>query len=308
MTNQPLPPKFDLAAFSRIANHPSHNPEDFARMNHYGPLLAPVFYKKFGEGERCACLIQRNSPILMVAHVDTVLQVDGRAPVLDGNRLFHPGMDNRMGVYLGLEVIPAMNLHVDLLLTTDEEQGASTSALVRTRKRYKWIFSFDRKGDDVVCYQYDNPELYRILTDSGFSVGQGSYSCITEMEHMECCGINFGCGMADYHSDSAYCDLLQLTQQLQRFSQFYGQYADLWFPHTPAGQQSRRTIGHPWAENAESILWQYEFHRSNGSTAAADKAKEHLWKLLSYSPELRGVLAAEMAQFPELIPELPVRT
>jgi len=40
-----------------------------------------------------------------------------------------------------------MGLPVDLLLTTGEERGESSAAVFRTRKTYKWIFSFDRLGD-----------------------------------------------------------------------------------------------------------------------------------------------------------------
>ena len=125
-------------------------------------------------------------------------------------------------VYLGLEVFPAMGLPVDLLLTTGEERGESSAAVFRTRKQYKWIFSFDRMGDDVVCYQYECSALTNLLRGAGFRIGVGTYSCISELEHLGCCGINFGCGMFDYHTDGAYCDLPMLGAQLERFAQFYG--------------------------------------------------------------------------------------
>jgi len=296
-----LPPQFDLGRFGRIANMESHNPEDFAQLNRHGQVTGPIFYKKFGSGTHCACLIQRNSPVLMVAHVDTVLPLRGAVVVLDSekNRLLHPGLDNRLGVYLGLEVLPAMNLHVDLLLTTDEEQAASTAAIVHTRKPYNWIFSFDRKGTDVVCYQYDNPHLYRILTGAGFEVGHGSYSCVSDLEHLGACGINFGCGMANYHSEGAYCDLAQLTMQLKRFSGFYHDFSELWFPHRSRTGGVDHSKMHCWAVTVESWLWQYEYHRNRGAMEAARDCHRYLTNLLTLAPELRKEFPDELSAFPE---------
>ena len=294
-----LPEHFDLDAFMRIASLRSSDPEVFARRNRHGPVAGPTFYKKFGESPHCACLIQRNSPILMVAHVDTVTDPMRKAHI-DGGRLYHNAMDNRLGVYLGLEVLPAMGLHTDLLLTTDEEHGHSTASLANTRKQYSWIFSFDRKGDDVVCYQYDNPYLTEILEGAGFAVGEGSYSCIAELEHLGCCGVNFGNGMADYHSDQAYCDLAQLNRQLKRFTDFYAKYADLWFPHRPSAGVRNRADIHTLAVPAESLLWQYEFHLKREADNAAFRDRADLGLLLRIAPELRQEFAEELANRPEL--------
>ena len=70
------------------------------------------------------------------------------------------------------------------------------------------------------------------LREAGFAVGQGSYSCIAELENLGCCGMNFGCGMYDYHSEGAYCDLAALARQLRRFSAFYRKYSATSLPHS----------------------------------------------------------------------------
>jgi hypothetical protein len=44
--------------------------------------------------------------------------------------------------------------------------------------------------------------------------------------------MNFGCGMYDYHSEGAYCDLAALGRQLRRFSAFYRKYSATSLPHS----------------------------------------------------------------------------
>jgi hypothetical protein len=224
---------FSIKAFQRVAAIRSQDPEAFVRFERQGEKSGRVTYKKFGRGSRTACLIERGSQVLMVAHVDTVLEPRKEAEIF-ADRLFHNAIDNRLGVYLGLAVLPAMGLNVDLLLTRGEEDGASSAAMIRPQKQYRWMFSFDRRGDDVVCYQYECASLAMALGLAGFTVSDGSYSCIAELEHLGCCGMNFACGMFNYHSDDAYCDLAMLEGQLRRFTAFYNLYAGLHLPHRRA--------------------------------------------------------------------------
>ena len=227
-------PRFSAAAFERIATVRSQDPRVFVGLDRSGRRGRENGFARcrdFGEACRSACLIDRNGPVLMVAHVDTVL-MPGKKAGIRGDRLYHNAVDNRLGVYLGMELLPSLGIEVDLLLTTGEEEGYSTAAVFRTRKRYHWMFSFDRKGEDVVLYQYERPSLVATLREAGFAVGQGSYSCIAELEHLGCCGMNFGCGMYDYHSEGAYCDLAALGRQLRRFSAFYRKYSATSLPHS----------------------------------------------------------------------------
>jgi hypothetical protein len=173
----------------------------------------------------------------MVAHVDTVLDPRRVAEIV-GGRLYHNAIDNRLGVCLGLEVLPAMGIQVDLLLTTGEEEGQSTAALFQALKQYRWMFSFDRRAEDVVCYQYECGPLTQTLNACGFRVGSGTYSCIAELQHLGCCGMNFGCGMFDYHGARAYCDLAMLDRQLKRFAGFYCEYSGVLLQHRHAGVRS----------------------------------------------------------------------
>lgn len=286
---------FSLAAFNDVASLRSDAPEDFARLNRYPSVSAPLYFKRFGNGARTACLIQRNSPVLMVAHVDSVREPAAEAIMRDG-KVYHNAIDNRLGVYMGLECLPAMGIDVDLLLTTGEEAGASTANLITTRKQYRWIFSFDRRGDDVVCYQYECPALTALLIGSGFRIGQGSYSCIADLEHLGCCGINFGCGMADYHSENSYFGVAALSKQVALFRDFYGKFAQMHFPHDPS--EPRKEV-HPWAVSIESLLWQLEYFASEGAEEAAFRCHLDISRLFAAAPELRNEFAGELARLPQ---------
>jgi len=246
-----LPEHFSLARYQRIAGLHEGKPELFARLNRHEPITCRHRYRKFGSGPRTACLIERGAPVLMVAHVDTV-RLPSRSTGVVGGRLYHNAIDDRLGVYLGLEVLPAMGLPVDLLLTTGEEEGCSTAALMRTRKRYRWMFSFDRGGEDVVCYQYECAWLGDMLRASGFTIGIGSYSCIAELGHLGCRGINYGCGMFGYHSDSAYCDLAMLGRQLRRFEAFYRQFSQVRLPYRPTNRLRTCRAVISWAAGRSS--------------------------------------------------------
>jgi len=105
------------------------------------------------------------------------------------------------------------------------------------------MFSFDRVGEDVVCYQYESVPLVNLLHSAGFGVGQGSYSCIAELEHLGCAGMNFGCGMHDCHNDGAYCDLAMLGRQIRRFAAFYRKYAGFFLPRPSAQEGWIRSCG-----------------------------------------------------------------
>ena len=228
--NIPFPEFFNLSIFQEIANLRTTNPSDFAKWNIRRSRNPGKVYH-FGV-EPHACLIDRGSRILMVAHVDTVIDTGGLSSVSD-SRLHHPAIDNRLGVYLGLHLLPLMGLDCDLLLSTDEEVGASTAAAFRPNRphHYHWMFSFDRGGEDLVLYQYTCDALISILKKSGFVVGKGTYSCISELTHLGIAGVNFGAGMHDYHTPDAYCDLRQLNRQLLRFKRFYVAHAHHHLPY-----------------------------------------------------------------------------
>lgn len=177
--------------------------------------------------------IDRGSKILGIAHLDSVQTASFCSMVGNpGNqRIYSPALDDRLGVYILLYLLPAMGINVDVLLTTGEEVGKSTAKNFKPNKQYNWMFSFDRKADDVVTYQYSDTDLNHHLIKHGFKTGQGSFSDISYAEHLGIKGFNIGAGYHDYHSQWAYCEYNQLIAQVIRFSRFFWELRATKMPH-----------------------------------------------------------------------------
>ena len=176
------------------------------------------------------------SDVLAVAHLDSV-QRDGTCTVVPtgaGPLAVSGTLDDRLGAYVILDLLPRLGVTTDWLLTTDEELGESTAAAFDTDKDYHWMFQFDRGGTDVVLYDYERPELLELVEASGAKVGTGSFSDICELEHLGCAGFNWGVGYRDYHSPRAHVWLEDTFRMVSRFLRFHAANRSTALPHTPA--------------------------------------------------------------------------
>ena len=72
--------------------------------------------------------------VLGVAHLDTVMN---RTPRLRDSVVIAPQLDDRLGVFCLLNLLPSMGITVDVLLTTGEERGRTTAA--NFYGSYNWI-------------------------------------------------------------------------------------------------------------------------------------------------------------------------
>lgn len=174
--------------------------------------------------------IDRGASVLGVAHTDYVMF---QQPRQEGHKIYCPQLDDRLGVYVMMELLPRMGVNVDVLLTDSEESGNSTGQFFHPPKQYNWIFSFDRMGTDVVMYQYETKELEDCLEDFGFEVGVGSFSDISFMEHLEVQGMNFGVGYYHQHTSKCFADTTELASNLRKFRRFYRKYHDFHLPFVP---------------------------------------------------------------------------
>jgi len=127
--------------------------------------------------------------VLGVAHLDSVLRAP---PEKEGPFVYAPQLDDRLGVWILLDVLPRLGVKVDVLLTDCEEIGQTTARFFRPNRDYNWIFEFDRRGSDVVMYQYESDAYSDLLRDYGFRLGRGSYSDIAALEHL---------GVTRFHND-----------------------------------------------------------------------------------------------------------
>lgn len=178
----------------------------------------------------------RGSDVLAVAHLDTVAKPSTRTcryvDTAAGPVVFSRALDDRLGAYVILDLLPRLGITCDVLLTTGEEQGASTARFFDPGDRqYNWMIEFDRGGTDVVLYQYDDPDTCALVEAVGADVGSGSYSDIADLEHLECKGFNWGVGYRDYHSARSHAYLEDTFAMVARFMAFHGRFADVPLPH-----------------------------------------------------------------------------
>jgi hypothetical protein len=182
--------------------------------------------------------LDKGSPVLAVAHLDTFFgeKQNVRTVEMGGDvLLFSPHIDDRVGVYVCLELLNIFE--IDVLITTGEESFQSTAydfTDVATHD-YNWIVEFDRMGDDVVLYGYeDNTDLVDDLESVGFIIGDGSYSDICELESLETGAFNVGVGYYLQHTHRGFVSINTLYGQLDKFYAFYDQYFDKKYDHDPA--------------------------------------------------------------------------
>jgi len=177
--------------------------------------------------------IDNGADVLAVAHLDTVASMHhfhridlGGEPVI-----FNAQLDDRLGAYIIMDLLPSYGLKYDILLTEGEESGRSTGQWFETDKEYKWMFQFDRSGTDVVMYQYEDTDMRSLVTQHGFQVGLGSFSDISMMDELGCKGFNFGCGYYDNHSRFGHALVRETCTMVGRFIDFFYNLEDTHLEH-----------------------------------------------------------------------------
>ena len=193
------------------------------------------------------------SNVLAVAHLDTVGHPDDRAcrfVVTEGagTVVFSRALDDRLGAYIILEMLPKLGLNYDILLTVGEESGQSTAAYFDPPKgkEYDWMIEFDRGGTDVVMYQYDDAEVRQLVKDAGAQVGDGSFSDISYLGHLGIKGFNWGVGYQDYHGPRAHAFLDDTFMMVAKYLTFAEQNDGVFMPHYQTEDTSYAAIANRW--------------------------------------------------------------
>jgi hypothetical protein len=195
------------------------------------------YFEKFGDVKQTkngtTVYIDRGSKVLGVAHRDTVHTKHEKFKAVK-NYVMTPRLDDRLGVYLLVDYfLNVEHLKFDVLLTEGEETGRSTAATFDAPKDYNWIFSFDRRGTDVVMYQYETDKLCTLLEKFGFIVGIGSFSDIGVLDHLGVSGFNFGTGYQNEHTDKCFVDLYDTQHMAGKFVNFFNQNKNTKLPYEP---------------------------------------------------------------------------
>jgi len=179
--------------------------------------------------------INNNANILGVAHCDTVFDSDINKNIYAESQdyIISPVLDDRAGVFTLLNFLPQYypNIKYDILLTRDEEIGNSTANLFETSKQYHWIFEFDRRGTGAVLYDYEFSNQWVSAVSKNFKIDMGSYSDISSLMHLNCCGLNIGTAYYNNHSINSYLNKKEYLKQAKRFADFYHKNKNRYFEY-----------------------------------------------------------------------------
>jgi hypothetical protein len=170
--------------------------------------------------------------ILAVAHCDTVRH-DKHFEIVklsDETIIFSAQLDDRLGLYTILDLLPRLGIRVDVLLTENEEIGESTAKDFVTDKQYNWIVEFDRNGETAVTYQFD--EFIKAVSRY-FKFDIGTYSDIAELDFLGCSAVNIGVGYHGEHTGRCHLDVNEYVRQIVRFLRFYKGESERHYPHSP---------------------------------------------------------------------------
>jgi len=171
--------------------------------------------------------------LLAVGHLDTVQKPN--TPKRVGNKFFASTLDDRLGVYMLLDMIPKMlgNMPYDLLLTTGEETGKSTARYFRPPRQYNWMVEIDRMAKTTAMYEYETEEYSKMVKGCGMTVARGSNTDIRYLNHLGVFGANFACDYHNNHSMNAYCNLDGVESQAEKIIDFIMKYKDMYLPYVP---------------------------------------------------------------------------
>lgn len=188
-------------------------------------------------GDEPYMFIDNGAKVLAVAHLDATGAEPhfGRVSIKGDEWVLARWLDDRLGVFLILDVLPHFFTY-DILLTSGEETGKSSARFFNPPKgrEYNWMFEPDRMRTDVVHYQYYSHQMSEAVKAAGFTVyTHGSYSDIAELDDLGCCGINWGIGYEDNHSDWSRANISETLHQTAKFCRFFETNQELVFPYTP---------------------------------------------------------------------------
>jgi hypothetical protein len=238
------------------------------------------------------------SNVLAVAHLDHV-QDDGKCSVVEANAgllAVSGALDDRLGAYVILELLPALGIQFDILLTTDEERGGSTAADFDTDKQYDWIIEFDRGGTDVVMYDFETAATQKAVEDAGADVGLGSFSDICCLEHLGCAAFNWGVGYYDYHGPRAHAWLEDTFLMVARFLKFHRMNEGRYFEHEYDPRQGWGSSSDTWDEGDWDAYFERKYGKPTSELSICEDCDEVYDECDGHQCELGPYMKAKLAE------------
>ncbi len=176
--------------------------------------------------------LDRGSSILGVAHLDTVGFT--KPTWTTENRVSCMQLDDRLGAWVLMRLLPALGCpEFDILFTDSEESGQSTADTFKPDREYNWVFEFDRAGTGCVLYEYEDKETRALIEGCGWDVQAGAFSDICSLSHLKVKAFNFGTGYHSQHTTRCYAEIPETLASAERFVDFAKAYGGMAMPHTP---------------------------------------------------------------------------
>ena len=189
-------------------------------------------------------LVKGESPIMLVAHLDTVHKEPVRdiCTSSDGNILMSPqgiGGDDRCGVYALVKTYDLSPVKPYLLFTCDEETGGiGAKTFVKCLdqlpelKTLKLIIEIDRRGShDAVYYDCANDAFEEYITNKGFVTDYGSFSDISVIApELGIAAVNLSSGYYNAHQLHEYINRAELEATIVKVIEIVRETARPDFP------------------------------------------------------------------------------
>lgn len=184
---------------------------DKLKEKEYNPVIG--ISNIFNEKEYVAA--EGNIPIVLIAHLDTVFDDNGRKEIQvyhdpDQGVYWSPsglGADDRAGVHMILSILEQTKLRPHILFTTDEETiatGAEAVSKIKDKlfKNVSYVIELDRKGfQEAVYYDCDNKEFEQYINNFGFHTDKGTFTDISIIcPNWGVAGVNLSVGYIWEHS------------------------------------------------------------------------------------------------------------
>lgn len=206
-----------------------------------------------------------NSPLL-VCHADTVVSKgNGTHNYRIANNFVQSiALDDRLGLALilySLERFPNDIGSASVLVCDDEESGNSSAQIFNEQLRPNWLMEFDRRGVDVVTYDYSSTLWDGILESHGFDVGIGSFSDICYLDDLGVCGVNVGIGYHREHSKKCYANLEDTNDQFALARSFFRKFSNVRMAFSPIPRYTGKLNDWPTGLADPFVDDDYRFYR-----------------------------------------------
>ena len=197
-------------------------------------------------------------PVVGVCHLDTVLDDTSYEYHQDSGLVVSSELDDRLG--LASLLLLSTRFNFTIVCCDNEEVGRSTANFAARHIEEEaiacnWIFELDRRGMDVVSYDYSEPMWDAMLQEAFGTLGYGSFSDICKMESLGVKGFNAAIGYHNEHSWHCHADLNDTCIRIEQVAGFLDKIAYVKLPHTPS---PRKYSNYPAGNSSLSDYYGYD--------------------------------------------------